>query len=206
MSVAKPVYGLRRVLSSLNADGAWGWALLGCCALLLCAEYGGEAARLALRYDRAAIAAGEWWRLISAHFVHLGLEHAALNALGLVMMWALFARDFRPAAWLLILGASIAAIDIGLWLRDSTVEWYVGSSGALHGIMAAGTFAHVRRGDLDGWILAIFVIVKLSYEQGTGALPFAHADGVPVVVVAHLYGAIGGFIAAVTQKPSGERL
>jgi rhomboid family GlyGly-CTERM serine protease len=194
------------VLSSLNADGAWGWALLACCALLLCTEYGGEVTRLALRYDRAAIAAGEWWRLISAHFVHLGLEHAALNALGLVLMWALFARDFRPAAWLLILGTSIVAIDIGLWLRDSTVEWYVGSSGVLHGIMAAGTFAHVRRRDLDGWILAVFVIVKLSYEQWTGALPFAHADGVPVVVAAHLYGAIGGFIAAVTQTPSGERL
>jgi rhomboid family GlyGly-CTERM serine protease len=172
----------------------------------MCAEYSGDAARAALRYDRAAIAGGEWWRLFSAHFVHLSLEHAALNALGLVLMWALFARDFRPTAWLLILGASIAAIDIGLWFRDSTVDWYVGSSGVLHGIMAAGTLAHVRRRDLDGWILAAFVIVKLSYEQWSGALPFAHEDGVPVVVGAHLYGALGGLIAALTQKPRGERL
>ena len=205
MNVTKPVHGFQRVLSSLNGDGAWGWALLACCALLLLPEYGGDAARLAMRYDRAAIAAGEWWRLLSAHFIHLGLEHAALNALGLVLMWALFARDFRPAAWLLIVAASIAAIDIGLWLRDSTVQWYVGSSGVLHGIMAAGTFAHLRRGDLDGWILALFMIVKLSYEQWTGALPFAEG-GFLVVVSAHLYGAIGGFIAAVTQTPRGERL
>jgi rhomboid family GlyGly-CTERM serine protease len=205
MNVAKPVHAFRRVLSSLNGDGVWGGLLLVGCALLMGAELGGDAARLVMRYDRAAIVAGEWWRLVSAHFVHLGLEHAALNALGLVLMWALFARDFRPAAWLLILVASIATIDIGLWLRDSTVEWYVGSSGVLHGIMAAGTLAHLRRRDLDGWILAVFMIVKLAYEQYTGALPFAEG-GATVVVSAHLYGAIGGFIAAVTQKPRGERL
>jgi rhomboid family GlyGly-CTERM serine protease len=205
MSVTKPVHGLRRVLASLNGDGLWGLALLLACALLMLPEIGGDAARLALRYEREGIMAGQLWRLLTAHFVHLGLEHAALNALGLVLMWALFARDFRPTAWLLILASSIAAIDIGLWLRDSTVEWYVGSSGALHGIMAAGTLAHLRRRDLDGWILAVFMIVKLSYEYWTGALPFADG-GATVVVSAHLYGAIGGLLAAVTQKPSGERL
>jgi rhomboid family GlyGly-CTERM serine protease len=205
MSVTKPVSMFRRVLSSLNGDGLWGVALLVSCAVLLCTEIGGDAARLALRYDRDAIASGEWWRLITAHFVHLGLEHAALNALGLVLMWALFARDFRPTAWLLILAASIAAIDIGLWLRDSTVHWYVGSSGVLHGIMAAGTLAHLRRRDLDGWILALFMIVKLSYEQWTGALPFTDG-GAMVVTNAHLYGAIGGTIVALIQTRRGERL
>lgn len=205
MGVTKPVHGLRRTLASLNADGIWGLALVLGCVLLLIPEIGGDAARQALRYQREAILAGEWWRLITAHFVHLGLEHAALNALGLVLMWALFARDFRPTAWVLMLASSIAAIDIGLWLRDSTVEWYVGSSGLLHGLMAAGTTAHVRRRDLDGWILAAFMVVKLSYEQWTGALPFADG-GATVIVSAHLYGAIGGLIAAVTRKPSGERL
>jgi rhomboid family GlyGly-CTERM serine protease len=168
-------------------------------------EAGGDAARLALRYEREAIAAGEGWRLITAHFVHLGLEHAALNALGLVLMWALFARDFRPAGWLAIVVTSIVAIDIGLWLRDSTVQWYVGSSGILHGIMAAGTLAHVRRRDLDGWILAVFIVVKLSYEQWTGALPFADGQAA-VIVSSHLYGAIGGVIASAFQKAVDERL
>jgi rhomboid family GlyGly-CTERM serine protease len=205
MNVTKLVHPFHRVLASLNCDGRWGVALLVACALLLAPEAGGDAARLALRYEREAIAAGEWWRLLTAHFVHLGLEHAALNALGLILMWALFARDFRPAAWLIIVAASIAAIDIGLWLRDSTVQWYVGSSGALHGIMAAGTLAHIRRRDLDGWILAVFMLVKLAYEQWTGALPFADGE-VSVVVNSHLYGAIGGLVAAAFQKPVGVRL
>src|SRR4030088_1716241 len=161
------------------------------CCLLLLPVLAGDAGRDALRYDRAALAAGQWWRLLTAHIVHLDFNHAALNSLGLVLMWALFARDYRPRQWLAVVLGSMAAIDAGLWLRDSTVAWYVGSSGALHGIMAAGTLAHLRRRDLDGWILAVFMVVKLVYEQSAGALPFTDSHS-GVVVDAHLFGTLGG--------------
>src|SRR5436305_11616739 len=134
MQVSRPVTTFRRVLTSLNCDGKFGIGLLIACAVLLLPELGGGAGRALLRYDRAGLAAGQWWRLLTAHAVHLDLEHAALNSLGLVLMWALFARDYRPRQWLAILLGAIAVIDCGLWLRDSTVAWYVGSSGALHGV------------------------------------------------------------------------
>ena len=196
---------INRLLKSLNCDGRLGLALLAGCAILLLPVITGEAGREALRYDRAALAAGQGWRLLTAHFVHLDFDHAALNSLGLVLMWALFARDYRPLHWLAILVGSMAAIDAGLWLRDSTVAWYVGSSGALHGIMAAGTLAHLRRGDLDGWILAVFIVVKLAYEQTAGALPFtdSHAG---VVVDAHLFGALGGVAVAAFLPSRPESL
>jgi rhomboid family GlyGly-CTERM serine protease len=205
MHVIRPVNGVRRLLSSLNCDGRRGLALLATCALLLLPELAGDTGREVMRYDRTALAAGQWWRLLSAHIVHLDFGHAALNSLGLVLMWALFARDYRPRQWLAIVLTAMAAIDAGLWLRDSTVAWYVGSSGALHGVMAAGTLAHLRRGDLDGWILAVFIVVKLAYEQFAGALPFtdSHAG---VVVDAHLYGAIGGLSIAACLRPRTEPL
>jgi rhomboid family GlyGly-CTERM serine protease len=203
MASTQPVTGFRRalvrLLKSLNCDGRWGLALLGACALLLLPVVAGDPGREALRYDRTALATGQWWRLLSAHIVHLDLDHAVLNSLGLVLMWALFARDYRPRQWLLILIGTIAAIDAGLWLRDSTVAWYVGSSGALHGIMAAGTLAHLRRRDLDGWILAVFIVLKLAYEQSAGALPFSQSHA-GVVVDAHLFGALGGLAVAALLK------
>src|SRR5262245_13356936 len=194
MSISRPVRRLKPLLSSLNCDGKYGLALLGTCIALLAFETLGDTGRALLRYDRAGLAAGQWWRLLTGHLIHLDLEHAALNALGLVMMWALFARDYSPRQWLLIVLVSIAAIDAGLWLRDPDVLWYVGSSGLLHGVMAAGTIAHLRRGDLDGWILAAFMLAKLGYEQFTGALPFEHGSA-PVVTNAHLYGAAAGLVA-----------
>jgi rhomboid family GlyGly-CTERM serine protease len=205
MNVSRPVNGIERLLKSLNCDGKLGIALLAACGLLLLPVLAGDAGREALRYDRTALAAGQEWRLLTAHFVHLDFDHAALNSLGLVLMWALFARDYRPRQWLAILLGSIAAIDAGLWLRDSTVAWYVGSSGALHGIMAAGTLAHLRRRDIDGWILAAFIVLKLAYEQSAGALPFTDSHS-GVVVDAHLFGTLGGAGIAAFLRPRREPL
>jgi rhomboid family GlyGly-CTERM serine protease len=205
MNVRLPVDRFKSLLTSLNGDGRYGLALIGICLLLLLPEISGDAARAALRYERSAIEAGQWWRLLTAHFVHLDLEHTLLNSLGVVMMWALFARDFRPGQWLLIAAVIVIAIDVGLWFWDTGIHWYVGASGALHGFMAAGTLAHVRRGDLDGWILAIFIVLKLGYEQWSGQLPFSDST-VPVVVNAHLYGALGGIVPAAFLKPRTDSL
>lgn len=205
MNASRPVTTFQRILKSLNGDGRYGLGLLAAVAVLLLPELTGEAGRHWLRYERAGLAGGQLWRLLTGHLVHLDLEHAVLNSLGLVLMWALFARDYKPQQWLLILLGAVAAIDAGLWLRDSTVQWYVGSSGALHGVMAAGTLAHLRRRDLDGWLLAAFMIVKLAYEQSSGALPFSEG-GINVVVDAHLYGALGGLAVAAILQPSGEPL
>jgi len=198
MNAEVPATGLAGVLKSLNCDRAYGLALLAVCAVLAAPEFGGEPLRNALSYDRAGLAGGQWWRLLTAHLVHLDAEHALLNGLGLVLMWALFARDFSPWRWLAIYLFTSLAISAGLWFLDPGLEWYVGASGTLHGVMAAGTLAHLRRRDLDGWILAIFIIAKLSYEQFAGSMPFAGTAN--TVVDAHLYGAIGGFGVALFLK------
>lgn len=189
-----PVTPVQRRLESLNCDAGWGLALAACALALLAPMLAGEAGRELLRYERSALAAGEWWRLASAHLVHLSWRHALLNVLGLALLWALFARDYTPRQWLLILGAAALAIDAGLLLLHSTLQWYVGSSGVLHGVLAAGALAHLRRGEADGWLLTGLLAGKLAYEHWAGALPLAGA--VAVVLPAHLYGALGGAAAA----------
>jgi rhomboid family GlyGly-CTERM serine protease len=179
---------------SLNCDGRPGFALLGCAALLLLPSFGGAPLRNLLRYDRTAIAHGQLWRLLTAHLVHLDLRHALLNILGLVLMWALFARDYRVRDWCLIVLGAMAGIDLGLWFADSTIQWYVGSSGVLHGIMAAGTLTALRTGGWEGRVLAAVLAGKLLYEQLAGPLPLSGND--PVVVDAHLFGAIGALVVA----------
>jgi len=205
MKTTRPVGGFKSLRKSLNGDGRWGIGLLASLAGLLLLQLGGAPTVAALRYDRAALADGQWWRLASAHVVHLDLRHALLNGLGLALMWALFARDYRVRQWLLILVAAVAAIDLGLWFRDTGVMWYVGASGVLHGVMAAGTLAALRRGERDGFILAAFLLAKLTYEQAGGVLPFA-GSAIPVVVDAHLYGTVGALAAALWMRPRPKRL
>ena len=198
MNAETPAIGLKAVQKRLNFDGAHGWALLAACALLALVELGGEASRQALSYDTQALTSGQPWRLLTAHFVHLDAEHALLNCFGLVLMWALFARDYSPGRWLAIYLAAGVAISIGLWFRDPGVTNYVGASGALHGVMAAGTLAHLRRGDIDRWPLAIILVAKLSYEQYAGAMPFSESG--TTIINAHLYGAVGGLVLATFLK------
>ena len=63
-------------------------------ALLLAIFAALEAARPwcfeALRYDRDGLRQGELWRLLSAHFVHLGPVHALMNGIGVVLLVLLF--------------------------------------------------------------------------------------------------------------------
>jgi rhomboid family GlyGly-CTERM serine protease len=201
MNAESPATGLGGFLKSLNCDRGYGFALAGVCLLLAVPEFFGEPARRLMSFDREGLAAGQWWRLLSANFVHLDLEHTVLNCLGVLLMWALFARDYSPYRWAAIYCGSSLAVSLGLWFANPGVPWYVGASGALHGVMTAGTIAHLRRRDLDGWILTIAIIAKLAYEQVAGPLPFAGSD---TIVDAHLYGAIGGVVFGLLLKSRRE--
>jgi rhomboid family GlyGly-CTERM serine protease len=179
-----------------------GLALLACVAALLLPLLGGEPLRLALRYERVAVAAGELWRLFTAHFVHLDARHALLNAAGLTLLWALFARSWRPRQWLLATGASMFAIALGFWFLEPGLQWYVGASGVLHGLFALGCIAMLRDGDRTGILAAALLAAKLAWEHWQGPLPLE--DG-PVVTASHLYGAIGGVLAGLAFVASGSK-
>jgi rhomboid family GlyGly-CTERM serine protease len=173
--------------SALQWDrGRWIWLLL--ILLVLAAVLGlGDSVSELLRYDRGAIAAGGWWRLLTAHIVHLDAHHLILNELGLILVWSLFAQDYDPVEWCAIVLAGALAISSGLWWLSPRVAWYVGASGVLHTMMAAGAAKHLFERVWDRWILTVGLCVKLAWEQWAG-----HAQ--PMVVVdAHLYGAACGF-------------
>lgn len=173
-------------------------------AALLALAWWGEPLRGLLRWDRAALAAGEAWRLVTGHFVHLDLEHALLNVAGLALVAWLFAAAFSPRQWLVITLAGIAAIDVGLWWVNVDLMWYVGLSGVLHAAMAAGIVRRMIERDLVAWGLAVVGVAKLLYEHFSGALPLTTA-GVPVITDAHLYGAVAGMACGLWFTLRGSR-
>lgn len=185
-------------------------APLGLAALLAVVAAAGPAGVAALRYDRAAVLAGEVWRLVTAHLVHFDLAHLGWNLLGLALVAWLFGAEYSPLRWLLVLAASTLAIDAGFLLFMPELEWYVGFSGVLHGAMAAGLVTWlVRTRDWITWLVAALFALKLAWEHLAGPLPFtAMSLDLPVVHEAHSYGALGGFAAAAwleTRRRSATR-
>jgi len=165
--------------------------------LILAAALGGDAIRMELRYERAAVFRGELWRLVTGHIVHLGWSHTLLNLAGLALVWMLCAPALRGWNGVCTLLASMAAIDAGFLLLEPQLEWYVGFSGVLHGLFAAGVVAALRARETGAWILAALLAAKLLFEQLVGPVPLTEkAAGGAVIESAHLYGAIGGLVAA----------
>jgi len=178
---------LAQLAAALQLDrGRWIWLLAF--LLVLDAVLGlGDSVGQLLRYDRSAIAAGGWWRLLTAHIVHLDVHHLVLNELGLVLMWSLFAHDYDAVEWCAIVLAGALAISSGLWWLSPRVSWYVGASGVLHSVMAAGAAKHLVERSWDRWILIVGLCAKLAWEQ------WHESAAVLIVVDAHLYGALCGF-------------
>jgi rhomboid family GlyGly-CTERM serine protease len=152
--------------------------------------------RSALAWDRDALANGELWRLVSGHFVHLGWTHWLLNLAGLALIAWIVGRAWDWRGWLVVSAVSIAVMGAGFWFFNPGLEWYVGLSGLLHGLLAAGLVAGIRGREAESVVLATLVSGKLVWEQLAGPLPGSEsASGGTVIVDAHLYGAMGGVLA-----------
>jgi hypothetical protein len=75
----------------------------------------------------------------------------------------------------------------------------------LHGVWAAGAVYAARRYPLEGGVTLALLAAKLALEQRYGALTVRDGS-LPVVTVAHLYGAIGGLGAAIALGGRRSRL
>ncbi|MDH4314770.1 MAG: rhombosortase [Gammaproteobacteria bacterium] len=165
-------------------------------AASLLVELAGNAGRQALRFERSAVQAGEAWRLLTGHFAHLGWRHLLLNLAGLLLVWLLVGQRFDRRQWLVVIALTVLGIDLGFWLLDPDLDWYVGLSGLLHGVLVAGLAARIGDGSREALILLLIIVGKLLWEQLIGPMPGSESlAGDSVVVNAHLYGAIAGGLA-----------
>jgi rhomboid family GlyGly-CTERM serine protease len=149
----------------------------------------------ALRLER-----GLWleqpWRLITGQLMHLGWTHLAMNLAGLGVVWLILARHLPTWQWWLTVLICGAGVNLGLLAFSTSIDWYVGLSGLLHGLLAAGALAGLGREPLAAWVLVLLGI-KLLLEQFTGHAPLTGAMiGASVIVDAHLYGALAGLLLA----------
>src|ERR1700758_2795528 len=121
--------------ASASSPLVWG-APAVLAALCIATMLGGQPWMLALQYDRSAIAAGQWWRLLSCNFVHLGFWHLAFNLASLVLLVLLCPERLPAWAWLLRVLALGLGMSLGLYYLSPQLPTYVGLSGMVYGLFA----------------------------------------------------------------------
>lgn len=167
---------------------------------LVCVAFavGGDAARVAFRWERELLVS-EPWRALTGHLLHLDGNHLLLNLAGLAALWALVGDAWRTRAWSLGALFIALAISIGLVTSD-TLVWYVGLSGVLHGLLAMGAVGLRHEWRAGAIILVLFLVAKGLTEAVIGA----PTDD--TITAAHWWGTGAGFVAGIMAALLQRRL
>ncbi|GGN63835.1 MULTISPECIES: rhomboid family intramembrane serine protease [Oceanobacillus] len=150
------------------------------------------------KYNPAMIIDGEWWRLFSSMFIHIGFIHLALNMLAVYYLGTAIEKIFGSSRFVLIyfiagLGGSIASFAF-------TTSVSAGASGAIFGLFGAFLYfgiIHKRLffqtiGSSILLVLAINLVIGLSIDE--------------IDMAAHVGGLIAGFLAAaIVGMPKNKR-
>jgi len=165
--------------------------------VILIAAMGDNLTQL-LRYDSLAISDNyQYWRLFTAHFSHLGWSHLWLNVAGLMLIFVFFAACLSTRYWITSFLIASLSISVLIYFLNPEIRWYVGLSGVLHALFILGGIADIRIRKWEGISFTAIILAKVIYEQIAGPLPGSEeAAGGPVLVDAHFYGAMIGFILA----------
>lgn len=154
---------------------------------------------------RRVLAAREPWRLFTGHFVHLGIVHALLNCVALVLLGHLFGDRLKPRAYFGILAAAPILISLLFLASMPELLWYRGLSGVLHALFFAGCVMWIATTAGRARWLPIAALVggtiKVLVEQPwDGSFPVHEVLRVAVVPQAHLMGAIVGTAAGLLLR------
>jgi rhomboid family GlyGly-CTERM serine protease len=154
---------------------------------------------------RRALAGGEPWRLFTGHFVHLGLVHALLNCVALLLLGRLFADRLKPAGFFGVLGMAPVLISLLFLAALPELHWYRGLSGVLHALYFAGcvTWIAATTGRVRWLPIAALVggTIKVLVEQPWDAsFPVHEILKASVVPQAHFLGAIVGTAAGLVLR------
>ncbi len=137
----------------------------------------------------AGVSNGEWWRLITAAFLHLGIIHLGLNMLGLYFGGRILETVIGRWRFLLLyLAAGIAGSAGALYVTPNAVT--VGASGAIFGVFGA-LLVLERNGTIrtGGQILMLIVLNLLFTFSVSGISIGGHIGGLIagiVVMIAYM--------------------
>src|SRR5439155_22754495 len=140
-----------------------------------------------------AVANGDWWRLITAAFLHASLIHIGFNMYFLWFAGAPVEAALGRGRFLLVYLVSGLAGSAGALVLDPTTPT-VGASGAIFGILGAGLVLERQRDYVFGGSALGMVLINLAFT-------FSISN---ISIGGHIGGLIGGALATLGLSRFGR--
>lgn len=138
---------------------------------------------------REAIALGQWWRLVTAGFLHGGILHIMMNSWALFDLGAQVEEVYGTSRLIVFYFVStVSGFMASTWW---TPGLSVGASAGLFGLIGAMIAIGVRHNTALGSAIKAMYVRWAVYGLLFGLLPGLHIDN-----AAHLGGLAGGFAVA----------
>lgn len=183
-------------------SGAGLWSLVFVALMLGLQWLPGAAEQL--QFVRPTYAAGAWWQLFTAQWVHMGALHAVANVVGMVVLLRAFQGLVSGRLQTLALLGGYIGVAFVLAL-DADCAVYAGASGALHGLLAGSACALLvvppqlpmtrQRMHILGCCILLGLAVKLLVQHFDGSPSATGWLGFTTYYPAHEAGALGGLLA-----------
>lgn len=140
------------------------------------------------KYNPAILMDGEWWRVVTSMFLHIGFIHLVMNMLAVYYLGSLVERIY--GSWRFIIIYFLAGIGGGLASFAFTANVAAGASGALFGLFGALLFFGLiyRRLFFQTIGMNVLFLVGINIIFG---LTIPQIDN-----SAHMGGLVAGFIAS----------
>ena len=140
------------------------------------------------------VSQGEWWRIVTAGFLHIGPIHILFNLLMLYWFGTPLETLLGRARFLAVYGIAILAGSTGALLLTGAFDVTVGASGGVFGILGAGLVLE-RRG------INVFGGAALAVVVFNVALSFLLSN---ISIGGHLGGLAGGALAIMALSQFGR--
>src|SRR5208283_216681 len=175
-------------------------ALLGAFAPALA-----EVAQVLFQLRAINVVHGWLWQLVTYAFLHANVMHILFNMLALWMFGAQLEQDWGYSLFLqfyffCVIGAALVTVAVSFTglLGVSSRTLTVGASGGIYGLLLAFGVLH---GDSEVMLFPLPFLIKARYFvigiiclALYGALSSAHGGGQSIAYMAHLGGALFGYI------------
>jgi membrane associated rhomboid family serine protease len=138
---------------------------------------------------------GDWWRLLTAAFLHIGPVHLLLNMLALLVFGSELERQLGRWRFLAVYLLSALGGAVAIQLFGNPVGSVGGASTAIYGLLGGlGVLMLYRRQDMRGLLTLLAINVFISFLPGVSLL--GHLGGL-------VTGAVSAAVVLATRRRPG---